>query len=334
MGQTSCGKGGHTRQTQTAQPCFPSLPTGCTSRVQFSDDGRLLLTVSDTGSRVWDAASGQPVTPPMKIRSASLTSDFKLMAGIDDARAGGDQHSVKTWSVEPAPRLIAEFEVQSPEFVQFGPLGEDLLVVSKAGACVWSLPGDRPLFKEIPLEHRSGGLSTNFLCAEISPLGDIFVTTRMMNDHCARIWSMESGEQVAPPLAHESKVQCISFSRDGMYVVTGSADNTMRVWSALSGEPVTPPLPHDGQVTQLSLSPDARRIATITEGFSDDYLWEIFSDRVERSPLRCSPRANKFGCVVFDPSGNQLALANHHIHESRGGRQNRSLLVVDRLENL
>ena len=311
----------------TVKPCL-SMSTGCISRIQFSEDGKLILTLGDN-ARVWNAESGQPVTPEMGTRSvyraASLSPDGKLIAVIDNARPKGDRYGVKVWSVEQSPHLAAKLDVESPVFLQFDPSGDRLLVVADTGACVWGLRKGRRLFKEVALENGGFGFSGNFLCAEISPLGDIFVTTRLRNDNCARMWHMDSGEPWARPLVHKSRVQCVAFNEGGNYVVTGSADCTTRVWDTLTGEPVSGSLQHKGQVACLSLSPDLDplRIATITDGRSTpDVLWEIFADGATGTPLRCSisrySHCDKFGCVAFDQRGSMLAVANHHIDESHG----------------
>jgi WD40 repeat protein len=305
----------------TIKPSFPPLPTGCTSRVQFSADGNLILTLGSS-ARVWDSASGQPVTPEIKTspgeHAVSLSPDGKLIAVIERPR--DDKYGVKVFSVEREPRLVGKLEVPAADFVQFDPYSERLLVVSETGARVWNVAENRPLFKEVPLENRSGSFSSNFLCAEVSPLGDIFVTTRLMNDHCARVWHMDTGEPWAPPLVHKSRVQCIAFNKYGKYLVTGSADATARVWNTLTGQPVTVPLPHKGQVAEISVSDDYEPLsfATITDGFSDDMWWEISAEAVKGGPLRCHAGTNKFGCVAFAKSGSRIAVGNHHVHESHG----------------
>jgi WD40 repeat protein len=250
--------------------------------------------------------------------SASLRPDGTMVAVIDYSRTKDDRYGVKIWSVEPGSQLVAKLEIQSPVFVQFTPDGNSLLVITTTGACIWKVLESRPAFDEIALKDR-------FLCAQISPLGDLFVTTRLMNDNCARMWNIDTGEPWGPPLAHKSRVQCIAFSESGAHLVTGSADSTARVWDTLTGEPVTTPLPHKGQLAHLSVSPnlDPLRIATITDGHSSaDILWEVFSDGARGTALRVSEGkrvlGDKFGCAAFDQTGRALAIGNHHLDESHG----------------
>ena len=62
----------------------------------FSPDGRHVLTASwDNTARVWDAADGQPISPPLKheghVFHAALSPDgrYALTAGDDNTRGSG-----------------------------------------------------------------------------------------------------------------------------------------------------------------------------------------------------------------------------------------------------
>ena len=69
------------------------------------------------------------------------------------------------------------------------------------------------------------------------------------SDKTARIWDVETGAPVGPPLRHNGAVFYAAFSHHGRYVVTASEDKTARVWDSTTGQPITPPLAHEGKVT-------------------------------------------------------------------------------------
>ena len=50
-----------------------------------------------------------------------------------------------------------------------------------------------------------------------------------------RVWEASSGRPVGEPLRHDDWVSAASFSPDGRWVVTASADETARVWEVASG---------------------------------------------------------------------------------------------------
>ena len=64
--------------------------------------------------------------------------------------------------------------------------------------------------------------------AAFSPDGRRAVTANQ--DGTARIWDVESGKEIGPPLTHDGPVQAATFSPDGTFVVTAGPDAVARVW--------------------------------------------------------------------------------------------------------
>jgi WD40 repeat protein len=114
------------------------------SSVEFSRDGRRILTASSDGSaRIWDAVSGQPLAPPMNLAGQMKLAGFSP----DGSRVFTSSldwtinwNSLRFWDALTA-RPIAD-PLPFPRMVrpQFSPDGLRLLIRNPAGPLIWDLP--------------------------------------------------------------------------------------------------------------------------------------------------------------------------------------------------
>jgi WD40 repeat protein len=86
-----------------------------------------------------------------------------------------------------------------------------------------------------------------------------------------------TGRRTIPPVEHQEKVRTASFSPDGKWFVTASADKTVRVWNAETGDPLTPPLRHLTELTNAVFLADGRRILT-RDGNEVCRIWQLAVD--------------------------------------------------------
>jgi len=86
------------------------------------------------------------------------------------------------------------------------------------------------------------------------------------DDQTARIWSIDTGQPVSPPLEHRAPVWRLAFSPDGHLLATATAERNIQVWVSASGEPLTPNLRHHGAIANLSFGPDGGRLVAGDEG--------------------------------------------------------------------
>jgi hypothetical protein len=80
--------------------------------------------------------------------------------------------------------------------------------------------------------------------------------------------------QLARPLKHGNTVMAGSFTADGHWVVTASADRTARVWSVETGEPLTPPLRHLIVVADARFLPGNHGVVTF-DGTGGTAVWPL-----------------------------------------------------------
>jgi WD40 repeat protein/serine/threonine protein kinase len=219
----------------------------------FSPAGERVVTASYDGSaRVWDVASGLPVSAPLRHESyvyyAAFSPDGRRLV------TAGQDGKVRLWDAATGQSLLlplgGEQAYAATSFAQ-----GRWLVATLGGntARVWDGATGQPLTP--PLQHKGAIRGASF-----SPNGRRLVTASQ--DQTARIWNVATGQPLTPPLHHAQVVLQTAFSPNGRQVVTSGGEYVARVWDAGTGKALTPLLPHRGLVNEASFSPDGRHVIT------------------------------------------------------------------------
>ena len=231
----------------------------------FSPNGRSVLTIGDE-ARVWDAATGEPVTAALGRASSMPFSAAFSSDGTRVVAFGADSNTARVYDARTgdpiSPPLVnsnalfyAAFSPDGRRVVTGGWDSNVLVWDAESGACV--IP---------PLQHQSVVTRASF-----SPDSRRLVTASF--DGTARLWDAATGEELCPPMQHGDAVRDAVFSPDGRYVATASVDQTARLWDANTGKPVGHPLYHPKEVYQLSFSPDGRRL--LTGELDEARIWDL-----------------------------------------------------------
>jgi WD40 repeat protein/tRNA A-37 threonylcarbamoyl transferase component Bud32 len=229
--------------------------------VEFSADGRWIMTTTQREARIWDATTGQQrshLKHQEYLTYARFSPDAQLVITSSfSSKAGKAAREVWIWDAATGQRRVCllsekEYSVQSAKFSADNRLVLTVGVLDKTPR-VWNVATGQPFAFTSP--HQGSIKSVSF-----SPDGRWLATASL--DQTARIWEATTGQPRIPALQHDGVVNSVAFSPDGAWLVTTSSDRTARVWAAATGQPRTPPLQHADIVQTGEFSPDGRWVIT------------------------------------------------------------------------
>ncbi|KAF9346580.1 hypothetical protein BGX34_003797 [Mortierella sp. NVP85] len=162
------------------------------------------------------------------------------------------------------------------------------------------------------------------------------------SDNTVRIWDTDTGDCLQTLSGHNGGIFSVAYSSDGAKIASASKDETLRLWDVKTGECVRVFRGHDGWVFGIAYSPQENRIASCSQD-KTIRVWDVdtgeclsklagyHAEKVAFSPksyvLACAgvngtvelwdiesgSRRTLTGhsgvvkCVVYSPSGNQIA---------------------------
>jgi WD40 repeat protein len=279
--------GGRGKQELTPGP-------GAQFCVDFSPDGRWLVTGHQDGVRLWDSASGRAIThlPGGTTPSAFFHPDGKTL--LASGAAG-----VLSWSMEavlnsggtsvPQPERLSLQTDCSRSFLS--PNGNELAYLSERH--VHLLRSKRQF---------NGPEGLRF--AAMSPNGRWLAASTWFRNG-GRLWDLESGRPVRDFAAGSSVI--VQFSPDSRWLITAERD-AFHFWEVESGQPGRRLLREGltGVPVPIAFSADGAMMAvarsrTLIQLLNAESLKELASLE--------APRSQMISWLAFDPSGTRLAAA-------------------------
>jgi WD40 repeat protein/tetratricopeptide (TPR) repeat protein len=276
------------------------------SRATFSPDDRHLLLLSDAGARVWEVATGRPITPllqhPTGVTAAWFSPDGHRVLTL--GQRSWIQGERSAWLSGYAARDVAAL-ANPAQAGSIPALGSAVVVLwvwnLKPDARVWDVATGQPVTPS--LTHGAGITE-----AQSSPDGRRVLT---VGGTTARVWDAATGRALTT-LKHddepEGELSEATFSPDGRRILALCAkDNTARVWDAVSGQQVITPLRHL-YIHAASFSPDGSRVLThsqpenwnyISQDFAEARVWDVQTGLPISPPLRTEGAS-------FSPEGLRL----------------------------
>lgn len=98
----------------------------------------------------------------------------------------------------------------------------------------------------------------------------------------AQVAELKRRAALRPFEGHDGPVNCVAFSPDGAWMVTGGDDKTARIWVTATGKEFYKLEGHTGPVRSVTFSPDGKLVLTS----SDDQtarVWQVF---IEMMPVK------------------------------------------------
>jgi len=220
---------------------------------RFSPDGTQALALSyDRSVRVWNAATGEPITE-LKGSGGSLNDAVFSPDGRRVATACKDG-TARVWDAATGA-VVAELKghAKAVRAVAFNQDGSRVATASEDGtARIWNA-GTGAMAFELK------GHGDVVTAVAFSPDGKRLATASA--DRSVRLWSPESGASVAELRGHDKVVSSLAWRNDGGMLASGSADGTARLW-ATDGAAAGTLKGHQDAVMSLAFSADGRQLIT------------------------------------------------------------------------
>lgn len=228
-------------------------PQGHLSRihnVMFTPDGKRLISIGDSTIRMWNVETGEiahTIHAEDPLTGGILAPDSKMMAvvgGLYRAFEESEEPPIYLFNLESGAKL-AQLKGASGHLA-FSPDGNWLAGTDEATITLWNLPGAMERFSTSGSQASSGWIAPAFTLEghtemitgiAFSPDGKRLVSVAY--DGTLRLWELPQDLQTSGDLSdlksmetkkHPHGIQCVAYSPDGKYLVSGGMIGEIFLW--------------------------------------------------------------------------------------------------------
>ncbi|GAX76736.1 hypothetical protein CEUSTIGMA_g4183.t1 [Chlamydomonas eustigma] len=316
---------------------------GSFSSICFAQDSTQIITASsDKTLRIWNAKTGEAQSvmeghvdgivgigismDGLKLGSASLDKtvrlwDVKLESQIAVLKGhsgvfttvsfspdgmmlatGSDDRSVRIWDAKTCQQLaVAEGHLENVRCVTFSPDGLQVASCSDDKTVkLWDVSTGTQIMTNNPISIASGAICS----VAFSRDGTKLATGSADTYKTVRIWEVSSGKQLIESKGHFGVVNCVAFSPDDRYVISGAGDRTVRAWDPETGQQLAVMEGHEAPVLSVAFCSATSRIASGSEDRSVR-LWE-HSGKIWVQTAVLMGHMFGVNSVSFHPDGTKL----------------------------
>lgn len=259
--------------------------------VAFSPDGQFALTAGlDHRIRLWDAATGKPVSPylphPAPLRQLSVDATARLILGCDT------QGTARLWEVGGDVPIDGARPKEDP----VGTAG----LRNRRPQVFFPVEKGRPVIpdKDQNLPPKSSDLA--WLPPDVDAVSwsedGRFLLARSKDRY--RLLDSSTGRTCSKPLPHPRELLTWAVSSDGEILLTVTSESTAQLWVSATGQPHGQQLRSLTRITTVYVGPD-RRVAVTGGEDGIGQIWDVATGQPIGEPLRFFPQP-------FSPDGHLI----------------------------
>jgi RNA polymerase sigma factor (sigma-70 family) len=300
--------------------------------VGFSPDGKAVFTHTEYDGRLWSAATGQPLTPSIRMgfgpQAAGFRADGKVLVcwghgclqfldaatgkpffapgqkypELERSKTGSFFTSVSAAAVSPLEFfvVVGDQQAKMAKVISTGPRGHTLSESLGSGsvrAVAFDATGKKAA------------------CAILRDDAKVDVY----------VWWVMNGDQVVEPLQLQSDVYALAFSPDGKLLLTvrGGVQLTragehcqgeIRAWDLQTGKQVGQPWDNTEALEQLAFRPDGKEVLAVVQGRA--VTWDVATGK--KRHVFAHPAPGKVKAAVWSRDGNWVVTAGETPATAKG----------------
>lgn len=275
---------------------------GPVNSIEFSPDGRLLLSASDDGAaRLWDAAEGVVAVPPLnhgaRVYQACFSPDGRRVLTL------GEDGRARLWEAESGRSSPSDWPVMLPRYKQvtlppafFTRDSGRVVCLHASQVDVWEVATGKAAAPSLELASPAK-------FAALSPDGNRVLVAgtegpvEIRSLDPAAGWSRLASSAIRRPIYGW-------FDPTGERFAVIEADYSVRIWSARTGAALTPSMRHPTtlRLQQCAFSPDGGRLLTVS--FDNTVrTWDAATGALLTRAIR---HAKGVASARFHPDGRQI----------------------------